>query len=145
MQIDPLDIGLFAIVLIVLVGPFLSKKIEHNLEVFLFIMGVLAVTISSFYSKEALEALGYTEQQMELIGWNMEIVMEAIKEPIYKGIVPMVLIGRCIIPLRAGPCPDGHEFDRQKSSYQDCSVPVGLHLGIVFQHNNGHHCLSPTG
>jgi predicted cation transporter len=92
MQFDPLDIGLFAIVLIVLVGPFLSKKIEHNLEVFLFIMGVLAVTISSFYSKEALEALGYTEQQMELIGWNKEIVMEAIKEPIYKGIVPMVLL-----------------------------------------------------
>ncbi len=92
MQFDPLDIGLFAIVLIVLVGPFMSKKIEHNLEVFLFIMGVLAVTISTFYSKEALSALGYTEHQMELIGWNMEIVMEALKEPIIKGIVPMVLV-----------------------------------------------------
>ena len=54
MQFDPLDLGLFAIVLIVLVGPFMVKKIEHNLEVFLFIMGVLAVTISSFYNKEAL-------------------------------------------------------------------------------------------
>ncbi len=61
MQFDPLDLGLFAIVLIVLVGPFMVKKIEHNLEVFLFIMGVLAVTISSFYNKEALIAtLGYT-------------------------------------------------------------------------------------
>jgi predicted cation transporter len=28
--------GLFAIFLIVLLGPFLVKKIEHNLEVFLF-------------------------------------------------------------------------------------------------------------
>ena len=36
MQFDPLDLGLFAIVLIVLVGPFMVKKIEHNLEVFLF-------------------------------------------------------------------------------------------------------------
>jgi predicted cation transporter len=92
MQFDPLDLGLFAIVLLVLVGPFMVKKIEHNLEAFLFVMGVLAVTISSFYSKEALEALGYTEHQMELIGWNMELVMEAIKEPVVKGIVPAVLV-----------------------------------------------------
>ena len=85
MQFDPLDLGLFAIVLIVLVGPFMVKKIEHNLEVFLFVMGVLAVTISSFYNKEALIAtLGYTEHQAELIGWNKEIIMEAIEEPIVK-------------------------------------------------------------
>ncbi|HUS76946.1 MAG TPA: DUF1646 family protein [Methanothrix sp.] len=93
MQFDPLDLGLFAIVLIVLVGPFMVKKIEHNLEAFLFVMGILAVTISSFYNKEALvAALGYTEHQVELIGWNREIVMEAIEEPIVKGIVPAVLV-----------------------------------------------------
>ena len=93
MQFDPLDIGLFIIVLAVLVGPFMVKKIEHNLEAFLFVMGVLAVTISSFYSKPGLmETLGYTEHQVELIGWNMEIVMEAIKEPLIKGIVPAVLV-----------------------------------------------------
>jgi len=96
MQFDPLDIGLFAIVLLVLVGPFMVKKIEHNLEAFLFVMGVLAVTISSFYSRESLQAIGYTEQQMELVGWNMEIVMEAIKEPIIKLIVPMVLLAGII-------------------------------------------------
>ena len=93
MQFDPLDIGLFIIVLAVLVGPFMVKKIEHNLEAFLFVMGVLAVTISSFYSKPGLmETMGYTEHQVELIGWNMEIVMEAIKEPLIKGIVPAVLV-----------------------------------------------------
>lgn len=97
MQFDPLDLGLFAIVLLVLVGPFLVKKIEHNLEAFLFVMGVLAVTISSFYNKDLLmETLGYTEHQVELIGWNMEIVMEAVKEPIIKGIVPAVLIAGLI-------------------------------------------------
>jgi len=93
---DPLDLGLFAIVLIVLLGPFLVKKIEHNLEAFLFVMGVLAVTISSFYSEEALAALGYTEHQMELVGWNMELVMEAVEEPIVKGIVPAVLFAGLI-------------------------------------------------
>ena len=93
MQFDPLDLGLFAIVLIVLVGPFMVKKIEHNLEVFLFVMGVLAVTISSFYNKELLvQTLNYTEHEVGLIGWNMHLVMEAVEEPIIKGIVPAVLV-----------------------------------------------------
>src|SRR5512138_3231986 len=92
MQVTPVDIGLFAIVLLVLIGPFMVKKVEHNLEVFLFVMGVLAVTISGFYSKEALASIGYTEHQMELIGWNMELITEAIMEPIIKGIVPAVLV-----------------------------------------------------
>jgi len=92
-QFDPLDLGLFAIVLIVLVGPFMVKKIEHNLEVFLFVMGVLAVTISSFYNKELLvQTLNYTEHEVGLIGWNMHLVMEAVEEPIIKGIVPAVLV-----------------------------------------------------
>lgn len=72
MAITPVDIGLFLIVLLVLIGPFKVKMIEHNLEVFLFIMGVLAVTIAGF--------------------WSPELVMEAIEEPILKGIVPAVLI-----------------------------------------------------
>jgi predicted cation transporter len=37
--------GLFIIFVIVLLGPFLVKRIEHNLEAFLFLMGILAVTL----------------------------------------------------------------------------------------------------
>lgn len=92
MQVTPVDIGLFIIVLLVLVGPFMVKKIEHNLEAFLFVMGVLAVTIAGFYTKDALASIGYTEEQMEMIGWNIDLIMEAIEEPIYKGIVPAVLV-----------------------------------------------------
>lgn len=39
-------IGLVIILLMVLVLPFLVKKVEHNLEVFLFIMGLFATVIS---------------------------------------------------------------------------------------------------
>ncbi len=50
--------GLAVIVGLVLVGPFLSKRIERQLEAFLFVMGCLAVTISGMWSwhlvKEAL-------------------------------------------------------------------------------------------
>jgi len=54
--------GLFAILAVVLCAPFLAKKIEENLEIFLFIMGCIAVTITS--------------------QWNMPLIEEALIEPI---------------------------------------------------------------
>jgi len=92
MPITFVDIGLFAIVLVVLIGPFMVKKIEHNLEAFLFVMGVLAVTISGFESTAALQAIGYSYEQIAEVGWNMKLVMEAVMEPVVKGIVPAVLV-----------------------------------------------------
>jgi predicted cation transporter len=38
--------GLFVIFLLVLVLPFKVKQVEHNLEVFLFFCGVVALTLS---------------------------------------------------------------------------------------------------
>lgn len=93
LQPTPVDIGLFVIVLMVLVGPFMVKKIEHNLEAFLFVMGVLAVTLAGFENKEILAQLYASDpEKIETIGWHMELVIEAIKEPIIKGIVPAVLV-----------------------------------------------------
>ncbi len=43
----PFDvIAILVILLIVLIGPFLNHKIEHNLEGFLFLMGILSVLVS---------------------------------------------------------------------------------------------------
>jgi predicted cation transporter len=53
---------LFSILLLVLLLPFLVKKVEENLEVFLFIMGILAVTVSSL--------------------WALPLIEEALLEPI---------------------------------------------------------------
>ena len=88
-----IDLGLFAIVLMVLLGPFLVPKIEHNLEAFLFVMGVLAVTISGFESHANLAQV-YEHLGMEIphVGWNMHLITEAIEEPVIKGIVPAVLV-----------------------------------------------------
>jgi predicted cation transporter len=50
--------GLVTIIGLVLVLPFLSKKVEKQLEAFLFIMGVLAVSISNLWSSDlAIDAL----------------------------------------------------------------------------------------
>lgn len=55
-------IALFVILLLVLFLPFLVKKVEENLEPFLFLMGVLAVTASS--------------------QWAWPLVEEALVEPV---------------------------------------------------------------
>ena len=70
--VTAVDIGLALVVLAVLVGPFAVKRIEHNLEAFLFVMGILSVTIAG--------------------AWEMNLIFEAVKEPVVKGIVPAVLV-----------------------------------------------------
>jgi len=49
-----LIIGLLLIFVVVLVGPFLNKKVESNLEAFLFLMGVVSATISNAWRSEVI-------------------------------------------------------------------------------------------
>lgn len=70
--VTSIDMALFFIAFLVLLLPFKVKIVEHNLELFLFIMGAAAVTVTN--------------------KWTMEVVMTAAEEPIMKGIVPAVLI-----------------------------------------------------
>jgi predicted cation transporter len=72
--------GLFAIFLIVLLGPFLVKKIEHNLEVFLFSMGVIAVTVNSLFLKASSNTgIG---AEGTLPNWNFHLVERALVDPV---------------------------------------------------------------
>ena len=70
--VTQVDMMLAVIALLVLIFPFKVKIVEQNLEVFLFIMGAAAVTVTS--------------------KWSMELIKLAAEEPIMKGIVPAVLI-----------------------------------------------------
>lgn len=69
--------SLFAIFLVVLLGPFLVKKIEHNLEIFLFSMGIIAITVNSIL-------LNATEVGPEgvLPTWNFHLIEKALVDPI---------------------------------------------------------------
>lgn len=60
--------GLTGIIILVLILPILFHKVEENLEAFLFVMGVLAVTISHFFSGENM--------------WSLHLLEEAITEPV---------------------------------------------------------------
>jgi predicted cation transporter len=70
--VTTVDMALFVIALLVLIFPFKVKIVEQNLEVFLFIMGAAAVTVTS--------------------KWTIDLIMLAAEEPVIKGIVPAVLV-----------------------------------------------------
>jgi len=96
--------GLIAILLLVLVLPFVVKQIEENLEPFLFVMGVAAALISGIMSRD--------------------LVIEALKEPIM--IASAVFIaGALFFILR-------HQFARfMNRVYQVIPVPVVVFLVVV--------------
>jgi predicted cation transporter len=83
--------GFLIIFLIVLIGPFKFKSIEHNLEGFLFICGILAMTIS-----------GYVEIPGVETGWRFEIVEEALTAPLHVGDIFGIPIGIVQIVLVIG-------------------------------------------
>jgi len=86
--------GFLVIFLAVLLGPFKIHVIEENLEVFLFICGIAAMTISGFVEIPGAET-----------GWRMEIIEEALTSPLASlhiggipiGIFQIVLIVGLII------------------------------------------------
>jgi predicted cation transporter len=83
------NLGLVAIFFLVLILPFRVKQVEHNLEVFLFICGIAALTLS-----------GFMKIPGEMTGWSMAIINEALLSPlkitsvfgIPVGIVQIVLL-----------------------------------------------------
>jgi predicted cation transporter len=62
-------IGLFIVAFAALILPFVVKQVEHNLELFFLVMGVIAVTISGL--------------------WSGELIIEALKAPVMIGSMPI--------------------------------------------------------
>ena len=118
-------IGLLVIFLAVLIGPFKVKVIEHNLEVFLFICGVLAMTISGFVK------LADTET-----GWRLSIVEEALTAPlkitevygIPIGIVQIVLVVGFVIYKWNTPI---HEAIRRMTNALSLKVMAFILISVL--------------
>ncbi|MHB8164892.1 MAG: DUF1646 family protein [Methanoregula sp.] len=93
-QLLIVNILLICIFIVVLVLPFKFRKIEENLEAFLFICGTAALTAASFAAVNG-----------ETFGWTTAIVLEALSAPVMittvagipVGIVQIVLIMGLII------------------------------------------------
>jgi predicted cation transporter len=84
-------IGFLVIFLAVLLGPFKIHVIEENLEVFLFLCGVAAMTIAGFAELPGVET-----------GWRMEIIKEALTAPLHVGDIFGIPIGIFQIVLVVG-------------------------------------------
>jgi predicted cation transporter len=88
------NVGLVLIFILVLILPFRVKCIEHNLEVFLFSCGVVALTLSGLIALSG-----------ERTGWSQAIVQEALLSPLQVtslfgipiGIVQIVLVFGLVI------------------------------------------------
>ncbi len=72
-----LSVSLFVIFLIVLIGPFLVRKIEHNLEAFLFSMGIIAITLDT-----ALLDVSSSDPGEILPNWNPRLIEKALLDPL---------------------------------------------------------------
>ncbi|AKB13391.1 Predicted cation transporter [Methanosarcina thermophila] len=83
--------GFLIIFLAVLLGPFKIHVIEENLEVFLFVCGIAAMTISGFVEIPGTET-----------GWRMEIIEEALTSPLHVGEIAGIWIGIFQIVLIVG-------------------------------------------
>jgi predicted cation transporter len=84
-------IGFLVIFLAVLLGPFKIHVIEENLEVFLFMCGVAAMTLAGFVEISGTET-----------GWRMEIIKEALVAPLDVGEIFGIPIGIFQIVLVVG-------------------------------------------
>lgn len=84
-------IGYLVIFLAVLLGPFKIHTIEENLEPFLLVCGIAAMTLS-----------GFTEIPGEEMGWNAEIIIEALTAPLHVGDIAGIPIGIFQIVLVVG-------------------------------------------
>lgn len=105
------DIGLLAVVGSVLAGPFVNKTVERNLEAFLFVMGAIAVSIAG--------------------AWKLEIVTEALEEPVVKGIVPAVLAAGLLFAYGRRPLASAMSFLSARMSVGLLVFLIVVLLGLV--------------
>ncbi len=104
-NISPLLVtGLSLITIAVLLGPLFIKKVEHNIEAFLFVMGLIASTISGM--------------------WSFHLIKEALVEPI-NITVTVLIVGILFRLIKA------HLQNWINSLIKTISLPVFIFLLVV--------------
>lgn len=119
-------IALFIIFFIVLFGPFLIKKIEHELEAFLFVMGVAAVTVCTLFL-EGVDPGGHGHE-MEPV-WGGALVRAGLLDPIM--ITMAVLIAGLVFHYGRDKFKEIIELALQKMELHIFVFVVVFILGMV--------------
>lgn len=84
-----MTIGLIIILVMVLVLPFSVKSIEHNLEIFLFVMGIIAAFISGALDQDLLLKAVEDPVNISLAVLVAGILFKWLQEPLEAGILHM--------------------------------------------------------
>ena len=79
------------IFLFVLIAPLVSRKVEENLEIFLLINGILALTVA-----------GFAQVPGAVTGWRWDIVVESLTSPVRIGDIAGIPVGIVQVVLIAG-------------------------------------------
>src|SRR5271157_2419104 len=80
-----LEAGLIVIILLVLILPITFHFVEQNIELFLFLMGVLAVTVSHFWGSGNV--------------WSLSLIKAAASAPLYIT-VAVLIVGLIVFALK---------------------------------------------
>jgi predicted cation transporter len=83
-------LGLFAILATVLFAPFLVKKVEEELEIFLFVMGCIAVTITSQWSIPLMEEALVEPIKIALAVFFAGFLFKVFQKPIARNVNKIV-------------------------------------------------------
>jgi predicted cation transporter len=82
-------VGLIIILILVLFLPFLVKKVEHNLEIFLFIMGIAAASISGMMNLHLIEKALVDPINITLAVLIAGLICKWLQGPLEKSILSM--------------------------------------------------------
>lgn len=80
-------VGLFIILLLVLLLPFTIKKVEENLEVFLFVMGLISVFVSDVFTKDLLIKALEDPMHITLAVLIASLLFKWFRKPLEKSIL----------------------------------------------------------
>jgi predicted cation transporter len=97
MDSAPLTLGLSLIFVIVLVGPFFSRTIESNLEIFLFVMGAVSASISNAWSVEVIHEGGTAPISITLAVLGAGVLFHYLRPCIDRGMRRLLIT----VPLPA--------------------------------------------
>ncbi|MDY0410363.1 DUF1646 family protein [Virgibacillus soli] len=101
--------GLFIILILVLFLPFTVKKVEHNLEVFLFIMGILAAWVGGVF--------------------NSDLLLKSLEDPI--NITLAVLIAGLLFKWFQSPLEKGIQLASDKTPFPLFVALIVVVLGLL--------------
>ena len=115
MELPLVEMGLFIILMAVLIGPFIAKKVEENFEAFLLLMSLCAIAISK--------------------SWRLGFVEEVLREPLLVGLILIILLIGAILRYH-GPHFSGRNasfYDRitLKVIFFEIVVVLGLSASII--------------